>query len=349
MDFELNEEQSMLREVSRTMLSANCTSELVRALAGSSKVLDEKLWQRGAELGWTGLAVPEELGGSGQGLVELCLVAEELGAAVAPGPVAETALAAMILARTAPHLDRVIAGLAEGVLKASWAVGEPGSHRLSPVHGATSADHVLVSMDVDGSPALVLLDVADLRPVARRTLDESRRWYDVPVADVAVAQHRILTRDPAELLPDLDVLDGHEQEPLAADALGIGQRLLLMTVEYVKVREQFGRPIGSFQAIKQKVANMAMTVKGVRAATYYAAMALDAGLPAASLATSVAKAHASTGISEVAGEALQAHGGIGFTWEHDLHLYLRRAKVDEVIQGDAAKHQSRVLEFHRIV
>jgi len=345
MDFELNEEQSMLREVSRTMLSANCTSELVRALAGSSKDLDEKLWQRGAELGWTGLAVPEELGGSGQGLVELCLVAEELGAAVAPGPVAETALAAMILARTAPHLDRVIAGLAEGVLKASWAVGEAGSHRLSPVHGATSADHVLVSMDVDGSPALVLLDVADLRPVARRTLDESRRWYDVPVADVAVAQHRILTRDPAEIRWAEDAAT----VLVAADALGIGQRLLLMTVEYVKVREQFGRPIGSFQAIKQKVANMAMTVKGVRAATYYAAMALDAGLPAASLATSVAKAHASTGISEVAGEALQAHGGIGFTWEHDLHLYLRRAKVDEVIQGDAAKHQSRVLEFHRIV
>ena len=127
-----------------------------------------------------------------------------------------------------------------------------------------------------------------------------------------------------------------------ADALGAGERLLAMTVEYAKVRVQFGRAIGSFQAVKHKCATMRMQLQGARAATYYAAMAADAGAPDASRAASVAKAYVSEAMSRLAGEALQIHGGIGFTWEHDLHLYLRRIKVDEVLFGEPRTHQERL-------
>jgi alkylation response protein AidB-like acyl-CoA dehydrogenase len=128
----------------------------------------------------------------------------------------------------------------------------------------------------------------------------------------------------------------------AADSLGVGERLLEMTVSYVKVREQFGRPLGSFQSVKHKLADMLTTLKGARAATYYAAMALDAGVTDASTAASVAKAFTAEGVAALAGEALQTHGGIGFTWEHDLHLYLRRAKVNEMLYGAPVEHYERL-------
>ncbi len=131
----------------------------------------------------------------------------------------------------------------------------------------------------------------------------------------------------------------------AADSLGVGERLLDMTVEYVKVREQFGRPLGSFQSVKHKVADMLTTLKGARAATYYAAMALDAGVAEATVASSAAKAFTTDGVAALAGEALQTHGGIGFTWEHDLHLYLRRAKVNEMLYGTTAEHYERLVSL----
>jgi alkylation response protein AidB-like acyl-CoA dehydrogenase len=118
-----------------------------------------------------------------------------------------------------------------------------------------------------------------------------------------------------------------------------------MTVEYVKVREQFGRPIGSFQSVKHKAADMLTTLKGARAATYYAAMALDAGVAEAGAASSAAKAFTADGVAGLAGDALQTHGGIGFTWEHDLHLYLRRSKVNELLYGSAAEHYERLVSL----
>ncbi|CAN5546730.1 hypothetical protein BH11ACT8_BH11ACT8_08680 [soil metagenome] len=133
----------------------------------------------------------------------------------------------------------------------------------------------------------------------------------------------------------------------AADLLGVGEWLLAATVDYAGVREQFGRPIGSFQVVKHKAADMLAALKGVRAATYYAAMALDARTDDATRAASVAKAFASEQVPLVAGQALQAHGGIGFTWEHDLHLYLRRATVDAVLFGDAGFHHDRVATLLR--
>ena len=348
MDFELTEEQTALREVSRGMLTVNCPPQLVRSLARSGRDVDDKLWQRGTELGWTGLAVPEEHDGAGQGLVELCLVAEEIGRAAAPGAFVDSALTGLALARLGhPEL---LPALAAGDLKASLACHGSAagrydagdlvlSGRATAVQAAAAADWLLVTAATDQGGRLVLAERPRTAIEPRRTLDETRRWYDVVLDGVRVRAADVIAADEA----DIRWLADAAAVLSAADSLGVGERLLEMTVGYVKVREQFGRPLGSFQSVKQKVADMLTTLKGARAATYYAAMALDAGVAGATGAASVAKAFTTEGVAALAGEALQAHGGIGFTWEHDLHLYLRRAKVNEMLYGAPAEHYERLV------
>jgi alkylation response protein AidB-like acyl-CoA dehydrogenase len=353
-DFELTEEQAALREVSRSMLAVHCPPRQVRALAAAGQDVDDKLWQRGAELGWTGLAVPEEHDGAGQGLVELCLVAEEIGRAVAGGPFTDSALAGLALARSGrPGL---LPALAAGEVKASLAsqgtvAGRPDdgdlvlSGRARAVQAAAAADWLLVLVAVPPEPGgqggpggrLVLVERSRAAVEPRTTLDETRRWYDVVLDDVRVGAADVVADGSG-----LQWVADAAAVLCAADSLGVGERLLEMTAGYVKVREQFGRPLASFQSVKHKLADMLMTLKGARAATYYAAMALDAGVADASAAASAAKAFTTEGVAALAGEALQAHGGIGFTWEHDLHLYLRRAKVNELLHGAPGEHYERL-------
>jgi alkylation response protein AidB-like acyl-CoA dehydrogenase len=377
MDFELTEEQDALREVSRRMLAASCPPQLVRSLASAGQDVDDELWQRAAELGWTGLAVPEELDGAGQGLVELALVAEEIGRAAAAGAFIDSALTAVALSRSravgrageasrtdgAGRMADVVRGLAVGRVKASWAHhgsvagvvgsgggsgGDPGGlvlrGRASAVQAAVAADWLLVTAACDPGRRLVLVERARASIEPRRTLDETRRWYDVVLDDVRVDAADVVTADEAEI----EWLTDAAAVLTAADALGAGERLLEMTVGYVTVREQFGRPLGSFQSVKHKAADMLTTLKGARAATYYAAMALDVGVAGGPAAASAAKAFTSEGVAALAGQALQTHGGIGFTWEHDLHLYLRRAKVDEVLYGSPAEHYERIVALREL-
>ena len=348
MDFELTEEQAALREVSRSMLAVSCPPQLVRSLASAGQDVDDKLWQRGTELGWIGIAVPEEHDGAGQGLVELCLVAEEIGRAAAPGAFVDSALIAVALARQGK--PELVPALAAGGLKASWAHhgSVAGSYdadelvlsgRATAVQAAAAADWLLVTAASDKGRRLVLVERTRASVEPRRTLDETRRWYDVVLDGLRVRAADVVSADEAEIgwLTDAAAV------LTAADSLGVGERLLEMTVGYVKVREQFGRPLGSFQSVKHKVADMLTTLKGARAATYYAAMALDAGVAEAAAGSSAAKAYTADGVAALAGEALQAHGGIGFTWEHDLHRYLRRAKVNEMLYGTAAEHYERLV------
>lgn len=326
MDFELDDDQAQLRELTGKLLASLVSSDMIRA-AESGVDLDEELWARGAQMGWTGLLVPEEHGGAGMGLAELVLVAEQLGRSAAPGPFLETALVAHA---AAGKLDpAVVAGLASGEQRGTVVL--PGSPSL--VHAAGSVDHLLVLRP--GSAVIAPAEAA--RPRRRRTLDLSRGWYDIDADTGALpgAVEVASGSDATRLVDMATVL-------VAADLLGIGEWLLTTTVSYTSVREQFGRRIGSFQALKHKASNMLMDLKGVRAATYYAAMAIDAGTPDAGRAASVAKGFASERIPVAAGEALQIHGGIGFTYEHDLHVYLRRAKVGAVLAGDAAAHYDRV-------
>ncbi|MCU1537787.1 MAG: Acyl-CoA dehydrogenase FadE34, partial [Humibacillus sp.] len=240
MDFELSEEQEMLRDVSRSMLSTHGTPELVRAVADADRDLDDKLWQRGTELGWTGMAVPEQQEGAGMGLVELCLVAEEIGRAAAPGPFVDTALAALAAARGGAP-DDVVSGLAVGELKAS--VVQRSTPTLA--HAAGSVDWLLV---LDGTEAS-LVEATTVTCHRRTTLDRSRGWWAVDLSSATPAHVLATGEDARWLLDAATVLT-------AADLLGVGEWLLAATVSYAGVREQFGRPIGSFQVVKHKAADM---------------------------------------------------------------------------------------------
>lgn len=355
MDFELSDEQAMLRAASRDLLRDHAPA-------------DPDLWRLAAGLGWPGLAVPEEYGGTGQGLVELTLVAEELGRALGRVPFLPTVLVARAVARGgSPRLrDEVLPALAEGTEWASWAFAEPRSPWTlagvrttaradgdtvvldgvkTTVQDAAAARWLLVTVRHDGVPSSFVVDRDAPGVTVRRqhVLDLTRALYEVRFDGVRVPLDRRLDDGPSavqRLLDDASVL-------VSADTLGVMDHLLDMTVAYMKVRVQFGRALGSFQAVKHKCASMAVLIHGTRAATAYAAMTADAASPDGARAACAAASYASAAAGDVAGEALQLHGGIGFTWEHDLHLYLRRARTGAVLYGDAAVHRDRLTTLTR--
>jgi alkylation response protein AidB-like acyl-CoA dehydrogenase len=369
-DFELSDEQAMLRAASRDLLSDRASIDVVRARLDQDEDVDPALWRLAAQLGWPGLAIPEEHDGAGQGLAELTLVAEEIGRALARGPFLPTALVGRALARGAapPLRAAVLPALATGAAWATWAFAEPrspwtlgGIHATARTDGAAvvldgvktavqdagGARWLLVTARHEGAPAsfLVERDAPGVAVRRQRVLDLTRSFYEVRLDGVRVPRDHRVHRGPAEVqqgLDDASVL-------MSGETLGVLHRLLELTVEYLKVRVQFDRPLGSFQAVKHKCATMAMLVHGTRAATYYAAMAADAEAPDAARAACVAASYSSAATGDVAGEALQLHGGIGFTWDHDLHLYLRRAETDGVLHGDAAIHRDRLCDLVRPV
>jgi alkylation response protein AidB-like acyl-CoA dehydrogenase len=361
-DFELSDEQAMLREATRAMLRDRAPVDRSRVDVGADP-FDAEVWRLGGELGWTGLAVDEELGGTGQGLVELVLVAEEWGRAAVSGPFLPTAVVAYAVSHggTPALRAEVLPLLAEGGVAATWALAEPG-RTTGPRDVATTArregadlvldgvkaavqdaEHcrwLLVTALPAGEPVSVLVDRETPGVELRRStvLDVTRSFSDVHLTGVRVPADRALD-GAAE---SLDRLYDAAAVLTAADALGAMEHMLELTVAHASTRVQFGRPIGSFQAVKQACATMAMEVHATRAATHYAAMAIDAEAPDAARAAAAAASYASGAARRVAGSALQTHGGIGFTWEHDLHLYLRRATVDAVLFGDAAVHDERL-------
>ena len=363
MDFELNDEQAMLREASRDLLTDRASVAVLRGQLDDDAEVDPALWRLAADLGWPGLLVPEEHGGSGQGLIELAIVAHELGRALARGPFLPTSVVARGLVRggTAALQAEMLPVLAEGSAWATWAFAEPGMPwTLEGLRASarSDGDHLVLSgtktavQDADGARWLLVTAVEDGRPASflvdrnapgltvrrQRTLDLTRTFCEVRLDDVRVPVARRLgggAADVQRLLDDTSVLS-------SAATLGTLERMLELTVDYVRARVQFGRPIGSFQAVKQACATMAMQVQGVRAVSYSAAMAADAQTADATQAACVAASYTSAVAGDVAGSALQLHGGIGFTWEHDLHLYLRRATSDGILHGDAAVHRERL-------
>lgn len=361
-DFELSDEQAMLREASRNLLHNKFPRERVRELLDTDHEVDSGLWRLGTGLGWTGLALPPEHDGSGQGLVELAIVAEELGRALARGPFLTTAVVGSAVMRGGSQaLQAAVLPRLAGGNRATWAFAEPRapwtlagiSATAEPdgdgfvltgtktaVQDAAGAHWLLVTALLDGRPTSFLLDrnTPGLTIRRQRVLDLTRTFHEVRLDGVRVPRGRRLDGDATDvqrLLDDAAVLG-------CAESVGVMDRLLEMTVEHTTARVQFGRPIGSFQAVQHAAADSAIDAHGARAATYYAAMAADAGAPDASRAACVAASHVSAVLGAAAGRALQLHGGIGFTWEHDLHLYLRRAKVDEVLHGSAAVHRERL-------
>jgi len=344
------EELELLRDATRGFLERHHQPAAVRAQLEGPRTLDRDAWRRAAEMGWIAAAVPE-LGG---GVAQLAAIAPELGRATFPGPFLGCATAATLLSgATGARAAELLGALGDGTRTAALAV-DAGSAEPGAAASVALDDGGRLSGEL---AVLADADVADVLLVPRATGLAHAVAADAPGVSVRPARGLDLTRRVATVTfdgtpagPGLGLADGALRRALAvgatlavADALGAAERLLELTVDYVGQRIAFGRPIGSYQAVKHKCADMLCWVDGTRVAVDAAAAALDGpDADAADAAVSVAKAYGADACARVAGEALQLHGGVAFTWEHDLHLLLRRIKADEVLFGDIARHERRL-------
>lgn len=324
MDFGFSDEQQAIKETAREMLAARCPLTKVRE-AAEARAYDDALWAEIRDLGWPGIAIPEEHGGQGLGLVELAILCEELGYACAPSPFLSNASAGLFLAHAGgdEQRERWLPGIASGAERGAAAF-EPRSNDLVPdAEGAS----VLVLNDGDAA-VLVEAGDAELEPVS--LIDATRVYARVSASG----------GDP--LPGDVEGAADRTLVALAAELTGISQRAMEMAVEYAKEREQFDRPIGAYQAVSHRCAGMLYETEEARSLTYYAAWCADAEPESLPLAASMAKARASDAAWRVTADALQVLGGIGFTWEHDLQFLLKRAKVGAELLGDPRTHRERV-------
>jgi alkylation response protein AidB-like acyl-CoA dehydrogenase len=373
MDIGFTEEQELLRTSARRFLENECPTAFVRERMAEPAAITGDFWRKLAEQGWFGILYPEEADGSGLGLVDMTVLMEEMGRAVMPGPFFSTVLlgGAAILEAGSPEqrqdwLPRIAAGDAK--LSLAWtepnargdAAGIVASGRETAagfvlsgtklfVPDAHLSDALVVAMRTrDGSTMedgvslfLVPSDTPGLTVTLLPTIDETRKLCEVRLDNVAIAPAALLGEKHGGWLALARVLD-RATVALCAEMCGGAQRVLDMTTDYAKIRVTFGKPIGSYQGVKHRAADMLVDVENAKSLTYYAAWAIDEGLAEAPLAVSMAKAYASDAYRKVAGAGIQLHGGIGFTWEHDLQLYFKRAKASEVAFGDATWHRERV-------
>ena len=371
MDFGLSPDQELLQQSAAEFLAAECPPTLVRETAGDEEGYPRALYRKMAELGWMGLVVPEAHGGAGLGQLELALLCEQLGRAVVPGPFFSSAVLATLAilhggssAQKKRWLPRLASGAAVGTLAlleesdrldaagvALRARARGGGWALSGtklfVTDAHVADVLVVAArtagrDEDGVTLfLVPRDTPGVKVLPLPSIDVTRRPMEVRFENVELAKDAVLGAAGRGWKPLARVLDA-AAVMLAADSLGGAQRALELAVDYAKVREQFGRVIGSFQAMKHMAAEMVSEIEPARALVWYAAYAADALPREAPRAAVMAKACLSDVYSRVANRAVQMHGGIGFTWEHDLHFWFKRAKWNELAYGDATWHRERV-------
>jgi alkylation response protein AidB-like acyl-CoA dehydrogenase len=322
-DFELSDDQQDLARAATDLLDGLATPAVVRAAMERGGRSDDALWSAMVDQGWCGLAVDESLRGVGLGWVEAAVLLEQVGAHVAPAPILGQLVALEFLADTewGPAL---VAG--ESVAAVAAGFGELVVH-------APEADVVVVA---EGD-RLVAVDIRDRRPPAEPAMDLTRTlgWLR---AEALEGAPRLDLGGPSAVARHLDVAS----VAYSAELLGLAQRALDLSVAYARERVQFGRPIGSFQAVKHRCADMLVDVEGMRSAVYWAAWCVAAADDDASVAASTAKCWCSDAASRVMSSALQVHGGIGFTWEHDIHLYLKRAHLDGLCFGDATFHRTRL-------
>src|SRR5216683_1006802 len=375
MNFGFNEEQELLRNTARKFFENECGSETVRRLMETPEGISAELWKKLAEQGWLGLIYPEQYDGTGLGLVDLVVLMEEMGRAVAPGPYFSTVLLGGLAileaggdAQKKEWLPRIAAGdkrVALAWMEPSAQLGPAGvtltavkrgeTFTLSGtklfVHDAHTADALVVAArtrpgaGADGVSLFLLpKGTKGLEVTLLPTMDQTRKLCEVACSDVTVGADALLGAAEAGWAPLSRVLD-RATVALCAERCGGAQKVLDMTVEYAKIRQAFGRPIGSYQGVKHRAADMLVDVENSKSITYYAAWALDENSPEAPLAVSMAKAYVSDAYRRVAAGGIQLHGGIGFTWEHDLHLYFKRAKGSEFTFGDATHHRERVAQL----
>jgi alkylation response protein AidB-like acyl-CoA dehydrogenase len=375
MDFGFSEEQDMLRKLAHDFLAKESPMPTVRRMMEDDLGYSVETWRKMAELGWMGLVFPQDVGGAGLRILDLAVVLEEMGRALMPGPFFSTVLLgglSVLEGGNDAQKTRYLAPLIAGELKATLAVPEAGGAWDTAAVATTAtadaggfllngtkrfvpdahvADLILVAARTESSKgeegiSLFALDVPKegVSVTTLDTLDQTRKLCDVKLDQVRVGPESLLGARGAGWAILQHVID-RAKVGLCAEMCGGAERVLEMSVEYAKVRVQFDRPIGSFQAIQHKCANMLSLVESAKVATYYAAWAVSNDAPEASLAAAMAKSYASDAYRVLTGEAIQIHGGIGFTWEHDLQLYFRRAKASELTFGDATFHRVRVAEL----
>ena len=360
MSVAFGEEQRELAKVARRWFEERLPSAELRKVLETPEGFDRSRWEEMAAMGWQAMAIPEEYGGAGFGYLEVAVLAEEMGRALYPGPYYSSAVLAadLILAGgSEQHKAHLLAGIADGSRIVVPAVAEAGggwdgseivteavadaggwviSGTKRPVTHGTVADHYLVAARAGGELAWFVVPAAAATQRRLDALDLTRSLAEVTFDAVSVGEDARLPSDGEALLERMVMVGS---VILATEQVGLAQRCLDMAVAYAKERHQFGRPIGSFQAVKHTCADMLVQVESARAAAYAAAAALAGNDPELAELAPLAKSYCSEAALFCAAENIQVHGGIGFTWEHDAHLYFRRAKSSELMLGDPAHHR----------
>jgi alkylation response protein AidB-like acyl-CoA dehydrogenase len=371
MNFAFTEEQELLRETARRFLEEKVPSSRIRELMETDEGYDPDLWTEIARLGWQGMAIPEAYGGAGYTFAEQAVLMEEMGRVLFPGPYLSTVVLAanvLLAGGSEEQKQQILPGIGAGERIVAVAFTEP--------EGRWDAEGIQIPAKRDGDEFTIsgtkmfVVDghVADTLIVAARTEEgadptEGISLFLVPADAAGIERRRLetmdMTRKQAEVVIDdvrvpAGALIGPEGSgwsilsealrltvvALAAEQVGGAEKCLEMAVEYAKVRVQFGRPIGSFQAIKHKCADMLVQVESARSAAYYAARVAAAGSDELAEVAPLVKSYCSEAYFFCAAENIQVHGGIGFTWEHDAHLYFKRAKSSELLFGDPTYHRS---------
>jgi alkylation response protein AidB-like acyl-CoA dehydrogenase len=344
MDFDLSDEQLALQGAARDLLDGRCDHKVVRA-ALDRPGFDRDVWAAMTDQGWLGLGVAEAHGGLGLGTVELAVLLEQTGAHLAPVPFLQQVLALSVLEGSTWGPGLLAGDVIGTAARRPLTIHDDGtvSGRPEPVIFGASAD-VLVApavAETSGEQSLVAVDLADIEITPEPAMDMTRElaWVDVDRADATV----IGAGEAVSAFLDRGATFH------AVEMLGCADSVMTTAVDYAKEREQFGRPIGSFQAVKHRCADMLVDVEGMRSTAYYAAWAIGAADQGdeVSVAAATAKVWCSDAGLRVAESALQVHGGIGFTWESDVHLHLKRAQLDQVSFGDASHHRARLTDLLR--
>ncbi len=372
MNFSLGEEQVMLKTSARDFLEKECPKRLVREMADDEKGYSPELWKKMADLGWMGLAFPEEYGGVGSSFLDLAVLLEEMGRALVPGPFVPTVVLAgrpILAAGSEQQKQQFLPGIAGGDIKVTLAFMEP-SGGLEAAGIAVRAVPSGEDFIIEGTKLFVPdAHVADCILCVTRTRDAASQEDGITLflvdAKTPGIQTEVLQTVTGEKLCEVVFSDVrvpassmlgelHRGWPImrrvldeaavaeCAWMIGGAQWALETAVDYAKERIAFGRPIGGFQAIAHRCANMAIDVEGAISITYYAAWAVSENDPEVSVTASVAKAWCSDIYKRVAGDGIQVHGAIGFTQDHDMNLYFKRAKTSEIVFGDARYHREKV-------
>jgi alkylation response protein AidB-like acyl-CoA dehydrogenase len=352
MQFGLTESQEILKDSARKFFAGECPPSEVRRLMETDTAYDATLWRKLADQGYTGIIFPEKYGGVGLGKIELILLMEEAGRALLPGPFFSTVVLSggVIDAVASPEQkEKYLAPICHGDARSTVATLEAAASwdlddiQMTAVNGKLTGEKLFVADAAVADWLLVLArngiflvdpksPTVTISPMS--TMDLTRKVYGVR-----------FDATPAEKLGDLAAATTAidiATTALVGEMVGGMQRTLDMTVEFAKLRKQFGKTIGSFQAVQHQCADMYLETESSRSAAYYAAWALEENAPDASVAVSIAKMYASDACRTVGNRGIQIHGGMGFTWENDLHLYYRRAKASETAFGDATFHRERL-------